>query len=230
MKMYTVDDFQKDGCQTCCCENIAVKPGTTEKVVVNYAPWAVPIGRLHCNPTFALEQMQTCPTASSDPQVPLPVKFTTPVSTMLAGDLKTMVTDPAAGVMTFKALPLYGPWHGALVLDPDGSFDYTPITGYEGEDRFYATASNASGSTTFEVMIGVGIADLTTIKPTPHVSVDPGAVVINERYFTASFPVRVSPAADFCEVWRLTVLQNALDCDCICYNRTDCFDIRMVKC
>ena len=55
-------------------------------------------------------------------------------------------------------------------------------------------------------------------------------MVCNERYAVTSFALRVSPAADMCEVWRLTVMQNALDVGKICYNRTDCFDIRMVKC
>ena len=41
MKMYTVDDFQSDGCQTCCCENVAAKPGTIERSHQLH-PWARP--------------------------------------------------------------------------------------------------------------------------------------------------------------------------------------------
>ena len=32
-----------NGCVKCCCERIALKPGTTTKVSLGYAPWAVPI-------------------------------------------------------------------------------------------------------------------------------------------------------------------------------------------
>jgi hypothetical protein len=229
MFQFNVDDAVRDACQVCCCEQVSIKPGNTAKVTINYAAWAVPIGRLHCNPTFDLVMMETCPANSNQPVVAEPVRFATPKDTLLAGDLTVHVTDPLAGVLTFKLLALYGPWHGALTMQPDGSFTYTPINNYTGEDRFYVTAKNSTGETTFEVMIGVGIVE-TTIVPTPHVSVDPNAVSINERYYTASFPIRVSPAADLCEVWRLTVLQNAIDCGCHCYNRTDCFDIRLVKC
>ena len=227
MKMYTVDDFQSDGCQTCCCENVAAKPGTIEKITINYAPWAVPIGRLHCDPQFQLEQMQTCPTNGGQPQVTAPIRFNTDISEPIIDDLSANVTEPD---LVFKQLPLYGPHHGTLALAKDGKFTYTPNIGYVGPDRFFFSATNVSAQTsTFEVMIGVAY-DVTTVAETPHVSIDPASVVCNERYAVTSFALRVSPAADMCEVWRLTVMQNALDCQCICYNRTDCFDIRMVKC
>jgi len=225
--MYTVDQFTTNSCNVCCCEDVGVKPGTSIKLTINYAPWAVPIGRLHCLPSFSLEQMETCSPNSGQPNVIEPVRFATPINTDLVDDLKTVATEPD---VTFKRTPLYGPWHGTVVINLDGTFTYTPLPGYTGEDRFYVTASFPNTkSTTFEVMVGVGI-DETKIKPTPHVWVDEASVHLNERQYIASFALRVSPAADMCEVWRLSVMQNAIDCDCSCYNRIDCFDIRMVKC
>lgn len=232
MYQFTADSMQGDPCAVCCCEPLALKPGSTSKVFINYAPWSVPIGRLHCSPMFELEQKETCATNTGAPVKTggLPVAFDTPINTTLEGDLKTKIEDPDTPI-TFKHLVLYGPSYGSLLLEPDGLFDYDPLPGYEGPDRFFVTATDNLGkAATFEVLIGVGSTSSTSMKETPHVTVDPASAVVNNQYHTASFAVKVSPAADLCEVWRLTVAQNAIDCECICYNRTDCYDIRMVKC
>ncbi|MBO4228443.1 Ig-like domain-containing protein [Bradyrhizobium neotropicale] len=235
MLHFTVDDQQAaSGCTSCCCEKLSLKPGTVNKVTVVYAPWAVSIGQLHCPPQFMIEPMQTCPVPVGSNLPPQPqadlVKFDTAVNVALAGDLKPQVIDPEGDLLTFKLLPLYGPKHGKLVLDPAGTFDYTPTVNYIGEERFFCSVSDGvNPPVVFEVAIAIGI-DSSVLKPTPHVSIDPEAVTVDQRYFTVSFPVKVSPAAQLCEVWRLTVLQGALDCDCTRYQRTDCFDIGIAKC
>ncbi|MGY2987706.1 Ig-like domain-containing protein [Bradyrhizobium sp. USDA 4508] len=237
MMHFNVDDFQpiNNSCQKCCCEKLTLQPGTTSKVSVGYATWAIPIGQLHCLPQFSLEQMDTCPVPVGGNLPPQPdngmARFTTPVDTAIAnGDLKTEITDPEGDPLTFKLLALYGPKHGKLVLNTDGTFSYTPASGYKGEERFFVSVSDGINQpVVIEVLIGVGV-DPTSAVPTPHVSVDPAGVVVDQRYFTASFPIKVSPAAQLCEIWRLTVLQGALDCDCTCYSRADCFDIGIGKC
>jgi hypothetical protein len=236
MMHFTVEAYTPvdASCQTCCCEKLTLKPGTVEKVSVGYAPWAVPIGQLHCSPQFQIEQMETCPLpvgGDLPPQIISAdevVRFTTAKSMSLADDLRTKVADPEGMALVFKSLPLYGPKHGKLVLDPSGNFTYIPMQFYVGEERFYCSATDPAHHTfIFEVMIAVGI-DAASMVATPHVSVGPAAV--DSRYFTVSFPVVVTPAANECEVWRLTVLQTAMDCDCQCYSRTDCFDIGIAKC
>ena len=232
MYHFTVQDAEASasGCITCCCEKLALKPGTTSKISVGYAPWAVPIGELHCTPQFMIEQMQTCPVPVGDnlpPAATSEVKFSTAKDSLLENDLKNMIKDPEAVALTYKVLPLYGAKYGKLDLKPDGTFSYMPVSGYTGEERFYVSAADALHTVVFEVMIAVGI-DPATMAPMPHISVGPA--VVDKRFFMVSFPVTVSPAAQLCEVWRLTVLQNALDCDCNCYNRTDCFDIGIAKC
>lgn len=234
MYHFTVQDSEASaaGCVTCCCEKMALKPGTTSKVSVGYATWAVPIGQLHCSPQFMIEAMETCPTPVGDNMPPAAsgdVKFTTAINTLLDADLTDIITDPEAAALTFKLLPLYGAKHGKLVLDADGTFQYTPMGNFTGVERFYVSASDGANSTVFEVMVGVGVAiDAVTLVHTPHISVGPASV--DQRYFLVSFAVTISPAAQLCEVWRLTVLQAALDCDCNCFNRTDCFDIGVAKC
>jgi hypothetical protein len=232
MMHFTVDDYQavNNNCVKCCCEKLNLKPGTVNKVLVGYAPWAVPIGQLHCAPQFQIEQMDTCPVpvgSNIPPTKTAEIKFSTTINATLENTLTVMITDPESAAITFKLLTLYGPKHGKLDLKTDGSFSYVPMYNYVGEERFYVSASDGTGSAIFEVMIAIGI-DPATMVETPHVSVGPA--VVDQRYFTVSFPVIVTPAANECEVWRLTVLQNAIDCECLCYTRTDCFDIGIVKC
>lgn len=236
MLSFTVDDVRAipiDNCQQCCCESMSLKPGTTEKVSVGYAPWVVPIGRLHCEPQFVLEQMKTCPApagANLPPRPEAKVAFDTPTGNEIQGDLNIHVTDPEGDPLTYKWLFPYGPAHGKLTLYEGGTFSYIPDSGYTGVDRFYVSVSDSINTpVVFEVIIGVKVPS-TNYNPTPHVSIDRDSIKVNDRFYTVSFPIKVSPAAQLCETWRLTVLQGALDCDCTCYSRSDCFDIRIVKC
>ena len=232
MLHFTIDDQQAavNGCHTCCCQKLSLKPGTTSKVSLGYAPWAVPIGQLHCAPQFLLEQMDTCPLpvgSNMPPAATSEVKFSTAVNTLLDSDLTAMIIDPEAVVLTFKLLALYGAKHGKLDLNANGTFSYLPASNFVGEERFYVSASDGVNTAIFEVMIAVGI-DAGTMAPMPHISIGPA--VVDQRFYMVYFPVTVSPAAQLCEVWRLTVLQAALDCDCVCYTRTDCFDIGIAQC
>lgn len=235
MYHFTVENMEaaSSGCTTCCCQRIALKPGTTTKINIGYATWAVPIGRLHCGPSFDLEQKETCATT---PGAPVKtngenVMFDTAINTLLEGDLNTKIEDPEGGVLKFKLLSLYGPKNGVAELTFDGNFEYQPNAGYKGEDRFFVQATDDSGrSTVFEVLIGVGGTLSADMVETPHVSVDMRSASVDQRLYQTSFAVKVAPTAELCEVWRLTVQQNALDCECNCYNRTDCYDIEIAKC
>jgi hypothetical protein len=230
MYLFNVDDAVRDSCVVCCCEQVALKPGTTTKLTINYAPWAVPIGRLHCDPEFALEQMAAC---GVSPGAPVKigggnVAFNVP-SPPLLEDLKTKIEDPEGGSITFKVVPFYGPSYGVVEISPDGTFEYAPQGGYNGPDRFYVTATDETKkSSTFEVLIGVGSYSSVNMTETPHIIVE-GANV-NYRYYTVSVAVRIAPTADLCEVWRLTARMTAIDCNCVCYDRQDCYDIRMRDC
>lgn len=234
MLHFTVDaDTAVDAsCQKCCCERINLKPGTTTKVSVGYAPWAVPIGQLHCTPQFMIEPMQTClmPTPSNIPPASLTgsdIVLATPVNAAMTDSLASHIIDPEGLPLSFKALPFYTTKHGKLQLAEDGMFTYTPISNYKGPDSFFVTASDGPNQTVFEIMIAVGIPT-SQVMPTPKISV--GVATVDQRYFTVSFPVTLSPAVQDCEMWKLTVMQAALDCACDCYTRTDCFDIGVAGC
>jgi len=235
MLAITVNDSSQQNatCLPCCCEPLFLKPGTVTKVMVVYVPWSVPIGSLHCVPQFAIEQMETCPVLAGANMPPHIIaqdgmaRFDTGTNVTLTADMKTKVADPEGLALTFKVMPLYGPKFGKLNLLSDGFFTYAPNPQFKGEERFFCTASDGVNSFTYETMIAVGI-DAGLMAPAPHIFV--GTPTINKQLHTVSFPVTLTPAADPCEVWRLTVLQAAIDCSCECYTRTDCFDVKVASC
>jgi hypothetical protein len=165
------------------------------------------------------------------PQITPPmVAFDTPVNTGLSGNLGAQVTDPDGDPIAFKWVAGYGPSYGAVNVNGDGSFSYTPATSFTGIDRFYASASDGiNPPVVFEVVIGVG-SPSANASLTPHVAVVPDGVRINYNHHIIQFPITVSPAAQACEVWKMNVFQSAIDCECTTYRRTDCFDIRMRTC
>ena len=60
-----------------------------------------------------------------------------------------------------------GPAHGSLQLNPDGSFTYTPLTGYAGLDSFVYTANDAaaaSAPTTVNLTVGTPTQYTVTFK------------------------------------------------------------------
>lgn len=226
------DQQQAAACIKCCCETVSLKPGETQPLLLNYAPWALPIAQrgLHCLPSVEIEEKETCDAPGGDnlpPQVIDQTAFSTPVNTALNGDLNTKVSDPESAELTFKLLPHYGPKKGKLVLNEDGTFVYTPQGSYKGEERFYATASDGTNKTTFEVMIAVGVVAASMI-PTPDLAI--GTPIVDQRYYTVRLPLVASPAARSCQIFRLSIRQGALDCDCNCYYHVDCVDVRIANC
>lgn len=238
MQAITVYDkpSSNSGCVQCCCETVSLKPGSIEPLFLNYAPWAVPIAPrgLHCEPSVHIEEQDTCPPQAGNNMPPRitsadgMVRFDTGKNVHLDGDLRTKVTDLEGAVVEYKLLPHHGPKHGKLVLNKSGQFGYDPHWNYFGEERFYCSASDGINPPfVFEVMIAVDI-DAGTMVPAPVLGV--GKPIVDQRYYTVKLPLIASPAARECQVFRLTVQQSALDCDCQCYTHVDCVDVRIAKC
>ena len=58
-------------------------------------------------------------------------------NTPISGNLKLNDSDPNAGqTLTYDVLPFTLPAHGVVVINPNGTFTYTPTTGYTGPDNF----------------------------------------------------------------------------------------------
>src|SRR5262245_28002191 len=257
MQPIMVDDTARDSnCIVCCCDTVSIKPGETLPLTLNYAGWAVPIAPrgLHCEPTVEVEEKDTCDTpVIIGNQPPLitapPIIIATAINTPVDVTLGNLITDPDADPITYKRMGLYGPYYGTIAKvaaaqqailpkphTPPGApaphlpadFTYTPSPNFVGVDRLFATASDGINSPTpFEMMFAVGVPTSSAIS-TPDLAI--GQPTINQRYYTVMIPIVASPLARPCQVFRLTVRQGALDCDCNCYYRTDCVDVRIAKC
>jgi hypothetical protein len=234
MLAITIDDGQPvDGCYTCCCESVSLRPGETQPLHLNYAPWALPIAGhgLHCNPIVDVEEKDTCPTPGGSnlpPHLTGLSRYYTTVNGHLDANLRSYVVDPEGAQLIFKLLQLYGPKHGKLVLQPSGAFSYTPVANFKGADRFYASASDGvSDPLVFETMIAVGI-EMGIMVPTPDFHV--GVPLVDQRFHMVTLPLVAAPSAKPCQVFRLNIRQGAMDCNCNCYYHLDCVDVRIAKC
>ena len=226
------------GCNTCCCEMISLKPGETNKIVINYAQWSVPLGGrgLLCAPDIEIEtNSMGCPAQSTDPGSAVQNTnyfFQTPLNTVLNGSLATGVT-PVGGTFSYKKVPLSGPTGGTLTIDSaTGAFVYTPNNGYQGKDRFFYTTTDSSNrTTTHEVVIEVA----TTVGNTPGtfsdlLKIDHSRIKVHGQAHIVEFPITMSPAAQDCEVFRVNVKQQSMDCDGNCYSHISCYDVHAGKC
>ena len=109
-----------------------------------------------------------------DPGGAVPVAIagsgTTAEDTGLNGQLTA--SDPDSAVLTFSILT--GPQFGSLVLNPDGSFAYTPSQDFNGQDSFTFTANDGTQTS---IPVGYTIT-VTPVNDAPVVpqAVDLGAV------------------------------------------------------
>jgi VCBS repeat-containing protein len=91
--------------------------------------------------------------------------------TVAAPGLLTNDTDADSWPASLMAAVLAGPAHGALTLQPDGRFTYTPQTGYAGTDTFtYRAFDGADWSAPATVTVTVTPAQCT---PRPQIRVGP---------------------------------------------------------
>ncbi|SFG13290.1 hypothetical protein SAMN04488025_11717 [Planifilum fulgidum] len=97
--------------------------------------------------------------ATNQPPVANDDSYTTDVDTPLtvpAPGVLANDTDPNGDPLTAQLVD--GPANGTLVLNPDGSFTYTPDTGFSGTDSFTYQASDGSAlSNVATVTIDVGL-------------------------------------------------------------------------
>jgi hypothetical protein len=108
---------------------------------------------------------------------------------------QTLVVGPGAGLLhndtdvdgpSLSATKVSGPTHGSATVASDGSFSYTPASGYAGADSFTYRTTAGSLSDTATVTIQVLAADATVPPPTkapiptsaPQPSAGPSAVAL----------------------------------------------------
>ncbi|WP_345712769.1 Ig-like domain-containing protein, partial [Kineococcus glutinatus] len=91
---------------------------------------------------------------------------TTPAGTTLTRDAITglLANDPGAGPITATTPPA----HGTATVNPDGSYTYTPVLGWSGDDTFTYTATDSAGQVvtgTVTIVVTPGVTDDTATVP-----------------------------------------------------------------
>lgn len=219
------------GCATCCCTELSGRPGETMPLTLDYAVWAVPIGGRGLSETaIDIEKIHT---PGRDISV-APASLTTPFNTPLVGSLLGNVTNPNALPLKFEHLPFDGPKYGIVTITEVGGFTYTPTNGFAGYDRFFYSVTPEDGAPVVaEFVVGVepqvGALPL-PVRYTPDVQVPSSRVSANRSHATVRIGVEISPAAPIGAIYRMTVRQKTLDCDCNEYSHTSCYDLVIGKC
>lgn len=234
------DSYQQGGaCNTCCCQDAQARPGETNKWSIDYAPWSAPIGGkgLSNQVSFSIELKTPCAAegSSNPPPVNTDYSFATDINTAIAGNVSDNASDTNGDPLTYEVLPLYGASFGLLDLAVDGTFTYTPNTGFSGHDVIWFSTSDGINPPVVKRLVFI-VSQVAPAVPLPELP-DYGAVHVRQdrvkvdaRRHNLEFPLVVTPEAQTGDVYRLTIRQAALDCDCECYWHVSCYDIVIGKC
>lgn len=226
-------------CNTCCCQPVHLRPGETNRMVIDYAAWALPLGWVVPTPQFTVDtDDSSCDTSTVDgfgPPQNTNYALTTAANTALDLDLSTN-EQPVGNTFTYSLVSLSGPLNGILEqLGTAGSptFRYTPNNSFQGFDYFDYAMEDAQGRVTVHtVQVSVGShtdrADSSRMSSAPYV--DRQAIKVDDRLMQVSFPIHMPTSVEDCQSFRLTIKQPAKDCDGNLYYHISCFDISPKKC
>jgi len=218
-----------------------MRPGETNKMVIDYAPWSFNFGYPGVVPgmDYAVEVDKSgCSTgaiggfgAPSNTNYELLVVANAPTTVDLSPN-----AAPAGNTFSYSVVPLFGPNHGTVVQSGTAgspTFTYTPYGGFTGYDYFSYKMTDAQGrSVVRSVRLSVGVhtdtPDLARMATEPFI--DPNSVSIDTAQQLVGFVVHMPVSADACTSYRLTIRQPARDCDRNVYNHFMCFDITAKDC
>ena len=80
------------------------------------------------------QQVYNC--TSNNPPIAVDDNYTTPYNTAKSGNVITNDSDPDGNNITVNTTLISNPTHGTVVQNTDGTFTYTPTTGYTGTDSY----------------------------------------------------------------------------------------------
>lgn len=246
--MISFDVDARDGangsaCNTCCCKSIVIKPGETNKISINYAPWSLPIsGRgLSNNTQFVFDKIHSVEFSNASNVAPV---FSSDGFEIVVGSENTVfsynvnagVVDPTLPADTISYKLISGGQHGNTQINTAGVLTYTPFPGYSGYDRVFVSISDGVNKAVvaeiaFVIQPNLPVAQL----PINLVVSSPVFVEVARKSIVASwhqmtFPLTASFNAIPGEIYRLTVRQQTLDCDCNPYWHMSCYDVTVGNC
>lgn len=226
------------GCDSCCCDNLSMMVGETNLLMIDYAPWSIPIGSpgIVDGMEFNIEVNDSaCPTGESDGHLPPTATnrmLATATNTVLNIDLSVNVA-PVGNTFTYSIVPFSGPTKGALTQTASGTYTYTPNGGVTGKDYFSYEAKDAQGRTVtrhVEIDIGANIEPRNNARLALTPFVDPTQVVTNQGSQTVRFAIYMPFNCRPCERYKMTVKQPAQDCNCQTFHHFKCLDITCKPC
>ncbi|MEP0367312.1 MAG: Ig-like domain-containing protein, partial [Cyclobacteriaceae bacterium] len=102
---------------------------------------------------------------NNDPPVAVDDTFTIDEDTPATGDLIENDSDPDGDDITINTTPIAGPGNGTLVINPDGTFTYTPEEDFVGEDSFtYQICDNGTPSKCDEAVVTIQVKENRSIS------------------------------------------------------------------
>ena len=155
---------------------------------------------------------QQCDTATvtitvtpvNDPPIAVDDNYTTPEDTPLSGDVSTNDSDPDGGTLTVNTTPVFGTFNGALTLNSDGTFTYTPNLNYNGLDSFsYVICNDGTPSLCDTALVLITVTPIND-KPvaqddnytTPEETLLTGNVTDNDSDSEGGVTVSTTPLTD----------------------------------
>jgi len=122
------------------------------------------------------------------------------------GNVKTNDSDPDGDALTVSPTAVEGPKHGTLILNPDGTFTYTPAPGYAGADSFvYQVCDNKEPP-----LCDQGTVHITIIAPPvpiPYIVAAPTLVTVG---YPVEVRVSVSQPVTAWDLW-VYLADNEID-------------------
>lgn len=223
-------------CSACCCQTFSLRPGETNLLRINYAPWSLPIGYPGIVPTLGYSIEKDDSGCSSDPlggfTPPLNSNYqlTTPQDNPLPIDLSVGVF-PISNTFTYRIIPLNGPNYGTVTqtgLANGPTFMYEPAASYTGYDYFSYETMDAQGrkiQRTVQISVGNHFDQPEPWRLAMEPFIDVSKIVTDQRYQTVTIPIHMPLAVLDCESFRLTIKQPARDCNRTVFHHIACFDV-----
>jgi len=104
----------------------------------------------------------TAPVCSTENRAPAAMDdtYTTEYETPVSGDLSSNDSDPDNDILTYNTTPVTNCSNGTVVINSDGTFTYTPNSGFSGSDTFeYRVCDDGSPSKCSEAWVSVNVAE-----------------------------------------------------------------------
>jgi gliding motility-associated-like protein len=91
----------------------------------------------------------------------------------VTGNVLTNDSDPDNDPLIVNPIPVVAPKNGTLILNPDGTYTYTPNQGFTGTDKFtYQVCDNQTPALCKQADVNITVMDVATVNNPPTANVD----------------------------------------------------------